>query len=243
MVTPLIIDYRNDLAKAPQYHIGTRIGPATYFTLHYNGPRVKGYGNPDSELAQLRFDAKYHISKNWSNSPGHIVRGDGIMYHGATLSNGKHYQLRDFDAQLFHCGVAEGNHKSISWHVPLGLDQVPTPQLVTGLYQIFNYFRELYGIEVAHFKAHQEWKPTDCPGIHLLNVLKSWRLNNRSRLTRIYTTLANLNVRQKPSDDLVSNPIAGVIPRGTQISVDAIVAEHWAHLASEWGFVHTDFIR
>lgn len=238
MATPLITNRILDLARAPKYKIGTRFGLPKYFTLHYNGPHVKGFGNPDQEWEQIRFDAKYHIGKNWSNVPGIIVRGDGIMYHGYTDSAGRHYQLRDYGDVLYHCGSAEGNTKSISWHVPIGDQQRCTLKQEFALNELFDYFAGLWYIDPVNFKGHKDWKPTLCPG-NAYVILTSWKLNHRHTYNT-YVTTANLNVRQQPNDDLIHNPIAGQIPKGTTIYTDAI-SGNWLHLASEWGFVHKNY--
>jgi hypothetical protein len=168
----LTLDDTRGKIKRAGWSIGTRRA-TRYFTLHFNGPPVKAFGNPVGEFAQLQFDATYHMRPG---ALGSKRGGDGIQYHGATLSNGRNVLLRDWNAMLWHCGVTEGNAYSIAWHVPIGGNQQPTQAQIKSVFEVvIPCVLGQYGIWYKGVRAHMEWKATNCPGVPLMRILSEYR--------------------------------------------------------------------
>jgi len=259
MAIPLV-DLRAKMKRA-SWSIGTR-DQTLYLTVHYNGPNVGAFGKATGEIAQLQFDSGYHMRPN---AFGKNTPGDGIQYHGATLSTGKHVQLRDWQAKLWHCGNKEGNNRSIAWHFPLGGDQVPTDAQWYGfIHEIVPLFRSMYGVVDANVKMHNEWKATECPGNPLIYKIKQWRLGLQPTLPiplpvkgglLWYKTMYPANTRIAPD---VNSPVATygntgeevIIPAGTVFGVDALVLYGtpykgdpvYVHRADQLGFVHNSVV-
>lgn len=242
------LDYRSRMPRA-KWSIGTR-SETRYFTLHYNGPAVKAAGKPAGEIAQLQFDAKWHMRPGALGSP---IGGDGIQYHGATLCNGINLQLRDWNALLWHCGNRIGNERSVAWHVPIGSIQQPSWQQIHQLFDVvIPAFQREYHITHVAVKGHLEWKPTDCPGVPLFQLLMHWRANHATPMPLTwYKTLANVYVRESP--EVLPNKAnvaldgTALIEKDTTFAVDAIVKgvpyqgiDTYVHRADQLGFMLND---
>lgn len=237
------LDYRSKMARA-KWSIGIR--PRTrYFTIHYNGPAVAGFGNEAREIAQLQFDATYHMRPG---ALGAVNGGDGIQYHGATLSTGKNLQLRDWNAMLWHCGNYVGNSESIAWHIPIGGFQNATLVQLNNLFNIvIPAFMREYNIEYVNIKGHKEWKPTDCPGTLYREIL-NWRTDHAQPRLLYYKTLANVYVRESPEIQLNKANVAlhgtALITKDTIFTVDKLIegvpydnVKTYVHRADGLGFM------
>jgi len=238
------LDYRSKMPRA-KWSIGTR-QVTRYFTIHYNGPMVAGFGDRSREIAQLQFDATYHMRPG---ALGAASGGDGIQYHGATLFDGLNLQLRDWLALLWHCGNFIGNTQSIAWHCPLGGDQQPT---LAQLHSLFNVvipaFQREFGILTVNVKGHKEWKPTQCPGTLFPHLLQ-WRDDHAAIPQMLYfKTKVNCKVRESPEIRADNRNVAlhgtAVIPANTVFAVDHLVpgvpyagVNMYVHRADELGFV------
>lgn len=246
----LIKDLRTQLARA-NWNIGKRPTGPRFITLHWNGPTVAAFGNPKGEIEQLKFDARYHIAKDWGNGQ----HGDGIMYHGATLSDGSHYQLRDWNAVLWHCRNYEGNLWSLAWTCPLGGTQKPTSKQHYAVREVLAQLCDMFNIPWYNVRGHNQWASTTCPGT-LQPILDSWRLQHIQVGLKNYVTLYNCFVRTKPLNDLNNNPKFQqggkdyIIPANTPIVVDNenIIDDKykdikWVHLANGIGFIRKDLVR
>lgn len=254
MTTPSFpyLDYRSKMPRA-KWSIGTRAA-TMYFTIHYNGPAVTAFGSRTREIAQLQFDATYHMRPG---ALGAASGGDGIQYHGATLSDGLNLQLRDWAAMLWHCGNYTGNRLSIAWHLPLGGYQNPTDAQLHQLFDIvIPAFQAAYEIKYVNVKGHKEWKATSCPG-NIFPRLLDWR-HEHAQLPRLlyYTTLANVKVRESPEIKADNSNVAlngtAIIPAGTTFAVDKLVQGKeylgittYAHRADGLGFMllHPDLLK
>ena len=229
------LDLRTKMKRA-SWSIGTRT-KTLYFTLHYNGPKVAAFGNPLGEIAQLQFDSSYHMRKD-------VLRADGIQYHGATLSDGRNVQLRDWKSILWHCGNAVGNSYSIAWHIPIGGTQRATLAQLDSLFNIvIPAFQRAYNIHYSNVKGHMEWKSTLCPGT-LMPYLRSWRSDQGSGVLW-YQTTHEVNVREAPT---TQSPIAlggkAVVKPLTTFAVDKLVegetvknVDTWLHRQDGLGFM------
>lgn len=247
------LDYRSKMKRA-SWSIGTR--PRTrYFTIHYNGPAVPGKGSEASEIAQLQFDATWHMRPG---ALGAASGGDGIQYHGATLNTGKNVQLRDWNALLWHCGNFVGNQESIAWHVPIGGFQTATLAQLNSLFNVVipTFMREYPSIAYVNVKGHKEWKPTDCPGTLYREIL-DWRADHAQKpILLYYKTLANVKVRESPEIKADNSNVAlhgtAVIPKDTIFAVDKLIdgvpylgVKTYVHRADGLGFMlnHPDLLK
>lgn len=211
------------LANVPRanWSIGVRTD-TRYFTVHYNGPRVPGFGYVKAEQDQIRSDARWHMRPGALGSKN---GGDGIQYHGGTFSDGSNALFRSIHDQLWHCGNYEGNLYSISWHIPLGDTQQPTAAQIRGMYQAIDAFRRMYTkIAVTGVKGHKEWKNTLCPGSVFPYVIDYRNTHTFGKPVQYFKTKVNANCRIAPD---VRSPIAlngtAITARGTEFAVDAIV--------------------
>lgn len=220
----------------------------THITVHYNGPKVPGAGVPKLERAQLIADARYHMRPG---ALGARSGGDGIQYHGATLSDGTNVVMRELDAMLWHCANYEGNRCSLSWHIPIGEGQYPTLEQLYSFRKALDILRAIYNIPVVNVKGHREWSSTRCPG-NMMPYVVGYRAGKEFVTGSVewYVTIANANVRTAPD---VDSPIAldgtAVTPNGTVFAVDAIVEgisykgdPKYVHRADGLGFYHDSVV-
>lgn len=231
-----------------QWTIGTRKA-TRYFTVHYNGPKVPGFGMPKLEADQIRSDARYHMRPG---AFGVASGADGIQYHGGTLSDGTNWLFRSVTDLLWHSRNFEGNNFSISWHLPLGDTQQPTTAQIASLFNVIDAFRREYPlIAVTGVKGHKEWASTACPGNVMPYVIDYRNVHTFGKPIQYFVTSVNANCRTAPD---ISAPIAldgkAVTPAGTTFGVDAIVIgkpyngdPHWVHRADSIGFYHMSVVH
>lgn len=233
-----IHDYRAQMKRA-KWSIGVRT-KTLYLTVHYNGPPVNGVGNPESEITQLIGDSKWHMR------PGALGAGnggDGIQYHGATLSDGTHIQLRDLNAQLWHCHNVEGNKFSLSWHVPIGGKQEMTAIQQNALFaDLIPSMMKEYGFDRFAVRGHMEWHPTSCPGT-IMPLIKAWRTHSQ-----YFVTQSEVNVREKP-DSRTPAKLLRVLPQGVTFKAVAITEgaaynyNKYYVLHPNGGYIHTSVLK
>jgi hypothetical protein len=237
------------------WSIGTRPGAPRYFTAHYNGPRVPGFGYVKAEKDQIRADARYHMRPG---ALGAKSGGDGIQYHGGTFSDGSNWLFRSINDILWHCRNFEGNQFSISWHIPIGDGQQPTTAQIRGLYIAINAFRRQFpSIAITGVKGHKEWSTTPCPGAVMPHILDYRNSGTYGTPIQYFKTTVNANCREAPS---VAAPVAlggkAITPAGTIFAVDALVRgtpyrptgnayiddDVYAHRADGIGFYHISVV-
>jgi hypothetical protein len=226
-----------------------RQGAVTSVTLHYNGPALGTFGDPDRELKHLvEIDVPDHQTR---------INADSLMYHLVVLSDGSVWQTRDLELQAWHCANAEGNEHSIAVHLPLGGTQDATPaqwEATTTLFEalIGEYF--LSGRQAV--KGHQEWSATLCPGALLMNRLRAWRAEESYEpytggVLRIRSDVSCANVREGPGRAF---PVAlggqAVMWPGDVLYADAIVSGEaiggevrWGHRIDNLGYVHFSLLE
>lgn len=237
-----IIDSRPRLHVIAERVPRPRRGPPTTTTLHYNGPRVSCAGNPAAELRRVAtIDVVDHQQR---------LNADSLQYHLVVLSNGSIHQTRDLDLPASHCGVAEGNQRSLAIHLPIGGTQDATAPQWTATTRLLDALAAAYampGGRRAH-RLHSEWKTTLCPGPNLSRRLTAWRAEAATAggLSRIRPDVAAANVREGPG---VSFPVAlqgrAVMWPGDTLDWDVIVEgeavggdARWLHRRDGLGFVH-----
>lgn len=218
----------------------------TDLTVHYNGPAVpeRVFRSDSDGIAWLIEIAWLHIRKNWNAGTAlPPAYGDGIMYHWSVLASGLVVQMHDPRRKRWHTGTAAGNNHSEGIYLPLGGNQQPTAAQLEGLAGLLALRMDANSItDRSRVKGHQEWKPTACPGPHLMRWLRHWR-DNAPRLTRWKTTGPGAWVRegrgtQYPRAKIGDTPIA--LPLGwTFTSDDAAPVDGWLHIyqPAPFGFI------
>jgi hypothetical protein len=238
----LMVDHTNKHSRRK------RQGSVKSVTLHYNGPRVAGFGNVNSELKQvIEIDTPYHIRN---------IPSDSLAYHIVVLSDGQIYQTRDFDLQVYHCGNTESNESSIAVHLPLGGEQNATEVQWAATVRVFEALVEDYKLGGRYsVKGHREWTgvSTICPGPLLMARLNNWRnaAPVQGGLYRIKADIAGANVRQGPGRNfpVAWNGAAVMLP-GEYLDADVLVDGEcldneckWAHRRDHVGFVHMSLLE
>lgn len=233
------------------WRIGRRSGPPRFFTGHYNGPRVPGFGNVKLEKQQIISDARYQMRPG---ALGAASGGDGIQYHGGTFSDGTSYLFRDIEDILWHCRNYEGNQLSISWHMPLGDGQQPTDPQIRGFYDVIDAFRRQFPtIAVTNVKGHKEWSSTSCPGSIMQHIVSYRDTHVAPKPVVYFKTLYNANCRTAPdvgSPVAVVNGVKVVTQAGTVFAIDAIIENGklyngdptYVHRADGIGFYHISVV-
>jgi hypothetical protein len=199
------------------WNIGRRT-VTRYFTVHYNGPAVPGAGNARIEKEQIRSDARYHMRPG---ALGAKSGGDGIQYHGGSLSDGN-WLFRDIFDLLWHSANYTGNTQSISWHLPIGDNQKPSPRQIVDLYKAIRAFQQAFFIPTINVKKHLEWSNTACPGVHLSAVVSEFREQVVTTPIVYYKTKVNARIRERAD---TASRILGVVPAGTVFAVTRIIED------------------
>jgi N-acetylmuramoyl-L-alanine amidase len=244
-----IFDLRPQLKVIKSLSRRKRQGDVTHLTLHYNGPEVSGFGDPNRELRQvIDIDVPNHQSR---------IGGDSLMYHFVVLSDGSIYQTRDLDLIAWHTRDQEGNEHSLGIHLPIGGAQDATSaqwHTTTDLFEALIDEFTLAGRSAV--KGHQEWPgaSTQCPGSPLMHRLKQWRSGGESfdgpMLFRIKPNIALASVREGPGRDfpVALSGMAFMWP-GDTLMADKLVAgerigheDRWAHRLDGVGFVHVSLL-
>lgn len=237
-----LLDLRARLPRAA-WSIGTRVGPPTSVTCHYNGPPV-GNRTHDGEIAQIVYDARFQMRPG---ALGARNGGDGLQYHFVVLSDGTLCQTRDTSAILWHCANVTGNTTSLAVHMPLGGDQDTTTAQWNAATRLCDVLLDQYKMGGRQLvRGHQEWSENQCPGPNIMRRLRAWRetLPSHQRFAVAYDVA---NVRRAPS---VEASVALTMQAGEVLDADAIVTgqsiageARWAHRADGLGFVHLSLLR
>jgi hypothetical protein len=233
----LIEDLRPKLRVVPSTARVVRHGAPTSMTLHWNGPAVKAFGDPDGEIKQiLGPDLNRHIN---------YLGADSLQYHFCILSDGSIWQTRDLNLEAWHCGHKAGNRWSIAVHFVLGKGQVPTLAQWAAAEWLFEGLIGEFGMagrEVV--KGHLEWKESECPGPYLMERLRAWREARPG--VRRYQVIVGIDFAAVREGRSTKFPIAldgeAMLAPGAIVEIDD-VSDTWAHLASGLGFVHMSLLR
>lgn len=258
-----VLDIRDRLPRGTRPQT-TGIRPAMSGTIHYNGPPValadSARTTTEQWIQHFRGIAQYHVSKVWGTDRfGRPLYGHGIMYHAAALPDGTLVQLRDWDAELWHCANPSGNLSSIALHFAVGGAQDVTDaqwSAGTRFFEALGYDLGWPGRTVVF--GHREWRRLDgvtqspCPGPLLMKRLDLWRRRvEPSALRRFRVAVPRARVRQGPGTTF---PVAlggmAVLPRGYEFDAHTITpgeviagSPDWAHMAGGLGFVHTSLLE
>jgi hypothetical protein len=251
-----MLDIRDRLPRGtrPQ-HTGVR--PASSGTIHYNGPPVALANNPratrEQWIAHFRGIAQYHVGKVWGKDRlGRPLYGDGIMYHVAALPDGTLVQLRDWEAELWHCANAAGNAASIALHFAVGGAQdVTEAQWAAGAAFFDALIADCGWPGRSVIYGHREWRRLDgvtqssCPGPVLFRRLQVWR--GELRQTSSYRV--KVDAARVRNGSGTQYHILETLRRGATFPVDAIVNgqavsgdRQWAHRQTG-GYVHMSLLE
>src|SRR3954469_7872634 len=122
---PEIRDVRELLPYDPSrpYFQKRAVSGVRYLAVHYDEIMLPPRGLPqESDVPRMKGIARYHMAKNWSNTPGKVVRGHGFMYTYYVTPSSV-YQTRPEDDLTW--SVSDGNRQTLSICCALGKDQVP----------------------------------------------------------------------------------------------------------------------
>lgn len=255
------LDLRDALAQLPQKRgeIG-RQAIKSSVTLHYAGTEEPGAVTDEAALAQIRSEARYHITKVWGyydRARTRPIYGDGIMYHLAVLPSGRPVVLRDLDAILYSCGNEVGNRTSLHVTVLRGINQPISAQHWAGFEALADALIRDYHLGSREaVKGHREW-PRDgssgqsiCPGAIIFERLLAYRAEHddepMARPLGTYEVIcdAGLSVRTGPN---VGYPKANnntlVYPKGRRFDAGAVVADdHGMHREWLWDSTGIGFL-
>ncbi|WP_110513728.1 peptidoglycan recognition protein family protein [Herpetosiphon llansteffanensis] len=239
-----VVDIRHLLLRRPSRHLITRpLNSISGSAVHYNGDATDIAVLESAEIRHLQAIAKYHVGKIWGYAQGVAIYGHGIMYHYAIGATGTIYWLRNQSDILWHCGNATGNNTTVAVHAPIGGKQRPADKQWDSMIKLFNALADDRGFHAkSKTLGHKEWNPSECPGIPLMDKIKTWR-NETDRRGR-YEVISpdGANVRQAPTTQA---GIAVVYPVGYQFDVYGITRgqsiagiDEWLNSGDMRGFVH-----
>lgn len=148
-----------------------RVGAIDSATIHYNGPAVSFRADVNRVLNFIcTTDVQNHQSR---------IGMDSLAYHFVVLDDGEIWQTRNIEFIAWHCAHPYGNEHSIAIHLPIGDDQMASPAQLVSLALLLDALGEDYGFARSAVRGHQEWHATACPGVPMMNWLRSWRQQPR----------------------------------------------------------------
>lgn len=226
-----------------------RRGAVTSVTLHYNGPPVGAFGQPEHEIR--------HIVEVDVPSQQERLGADSLMYHLVVLSDGQIHQTRGFELQAWHCRNFDGNEHSIAVHLPLGGKQDATAIQWERTTALFSALIDEYRLDGRQaVKGHMEWSATLCPGMLLMNRLRAWRTEESHEsfpggTFHIRNDVDGANVREGPGRAFrVAGGGQAVMWPGDILFADVIITgeiiggvDRWAHRSDGLGFVHMSLLE
>jgi len=147
-------------------------------TVHHTAEPFSGT-SLSSNIAEVRDIQQEHMNGNgWADLGYHFLIGrDGKVFQGRPLyAQGAH---SDGDNNIGNVGICLlGNFVS---QANRGLEytkvQAPTVKQMEGLERLVAEIRGEYGIPANQVWGHQRWKATECPGPHLLEWAKGYRVH------------------------------------------------------------------
>jgi hypothetical protein len=240
-------DLRSKLKVKPSASRRARKGRITSLTLHYNGPRVAGFGNVDREINQIvNIDVPNHHSR---------IGADSLMYHVCVLSDGSIHQTRDYELQAWHCRHQVGNDQSLAIHLPLGGNQDATQEQWDATLRLFNALIADHGLPGrTAVKGHLEWAASECPGPLLMHRLRIYRAGEQAvsppvegGMYRIRSDISAALIRGEPNR---TSTIKGKMWPGDRLEADAVVRgekigseDRWLRRSDGWGYIHMSLAR
>jgi hypothetical protein len=239
-----IHDLRPELAVKQSSSRRARRKPVTSITLHYNGPRVSGFGNVERELRQIvQIDVPHQQER---------LGADSLMYHLCVLSDGSVHQTRDLELQAWHCRNSVGNEQSLAVHLPLGGNQDATDGQWRAATTLFDALIQDFNLAGVHsVKGHLEWSASECPGPYLMQRLRTYRgganAGSDRRMYRIRPDVSAALIRAEPTR---SSDVRGRLWPGDRLEADRIeqgevigTEGRWVHRSDDWGYVHMSLLR
>lgn len=154
-------------APPPKWNPG-QVNPSLGVFIHYNGPPVSGAvlaGDYAAVRTFLQGIQRYHMDSNgWPD----------IAYSWCVDGLGRIWELRGWGTA--QAATMDWNWKSHSIFLPLGGDQKPTPEQITGANQVIAEHNRRYGN--GFVKGHQQApNQTSCPGPQVLSLINAGAFN------------------------------------------------------------------
>lgn len=211
-----------------------------YAVLHYNGAQPVSVSRMASQAGVVAWLKDVII-------PNHITRigADGVQYHAWVGSDGTLYQLRDWDALLWHCGNYSINSTSVALHIPIGGNmQQPTAAQWTSATRFFDAASAGYHVGRERVKGHLECGKSACPGPILMAKLRAWRSGSSYRTKTVAT------VRSIPNR--LTGLIYDTLPKGRPIDAVEVQGQAYGgsavwyeiHLANgKTGYIHSSAVE
>ena len=143
----------------------------TKIVVHYDAVSVPpskdgtlGYDPVERYIAQ----AQYHMSKNWNEGAGPIVRGFGLMYHYRVSADGRLWRTQPDELVTWHARNA--NYSGLAVCCDLGPDQKPSSSQLCGLLTLLHHlcyerpdFPASRGAVWGHGELTDAGNHTPCP--------------------------------------------------------------------------------
>lgn len=141
--------------------------------MHYNGPPApaRAWKNP---VAWVKFLCDLH-SQQGRFAPGWTI--NGAAYHELIVGRTV-YRIRDYAADLPHCGNLAWNRNSLGLHIPIGGNQRPQDAgqgtMITALQRADDHLRAMSKSRSA-LKGHREVGSSACPGEVIMPSVRNYR--------------------------------------------------------------------
>jgi hypothetical protein len=112
----------------------------TRIVVHYDAVRVppmkEGVLSYDP-VARYTAQARYHVSRNWNNGSGPVVRGFGLMYHYRVSADGRLWRTQPERLITWHARNA--NRSGLAVCCDLGAGQSPGAAQLRGLRALLDW--------------------------------------------------------------------------------------------------------
>jgi hypothetical protein len=150
----------------------------TKIVVHYDGVHVPESGAYDP-VRRYAEQARYHMSKNWNDGAGPVVKGFGLMYHYRVAAGGQVWQTQPEKLITWHARAA--NRSGLAICCDLGPGQRPPQAQLDGLRALLDhlcYHRPDFPASRPDVYGHGELtaagNATPCPGT-LLAWVRAYR--------------------------------------------------------------------
>lgn len=166
-----VVDLRDEIAPARSNWGNSSKGAGVI--QHYNGSPVpfRAWNQP---IKWIRFVNDLH-SQRGRFAPGWQI--NGIAYCEWVIGNTV-YRLRNYAADLPHCGNLYYNRNAIGLHIPVGGSQRPREAgkgtMLTAMRRADDHLRAM-GLSRQHYRGHSEVGASACPGDPIREQIQRYR--------------------------------------------------------------------
>lgn len=143
-------------ALAPK-GVSTNITPQGN-TVHYEGPHMGPYSH-EKCVEMVQGIQRYHMNSNgWAD----------IAYSSLSCQHGYIFECRWLGRRTAAQGTNDGNQISYAHCALIGVDDVPTPELIRALHDVIIHFQKNGSGQMLW--GHRDWRATGCPGAPLYAI-------------------------------------------------------------------------